>query len=323
MKRKILILLPTIILLLLSIKYLPSSYSIKQSIWLLTGLLIFFIISKTKLNIIKKLTIPFYLLCIFLLLFVLLYSKLTNGSRGWINLGFFTLQPSELTKISLILLSYFYSNNPKKSKIIYLLIYLVPSILTFLEPDTGAVIIYGIIFLVFLPNFFKKKSIIILFATFITIISTFTYIYFTNKDLFINLLGTSMYYRIDRLTSFKENNNMQTNNALISIGSGNNLYFPESTNDFFFAYSITSNIYLSFIIIFLYLVLLYLLLRNNNIISTTFFYILLFQIIENIGMNISLLPVIGIPLPFYSYGGSHIISSYIMLSLCTKKETKY
>lgn len=322
MKRKYLMLIPIFILLSISIYYLPDTYRLKQLLWIAVGLFILLIFKFIKPSWIKKTTWLFYIICNLLLIFVLFYSKFTNGSRGWIEFKYFSLQPSELTKISLILISNYLVSKKNKHPFIYLILFLIPSILTFLEPDTGAVIIYAIIFLSYLKYFFKPKTIKYFLLIFTIILSSFTILYYTNHKLFINLLGTSMYYRIDRITSFKENNNLQTTNALISIGSNKTMYFPEKYNDFFFSYILSNNIYISIIIILSYIILLYLLLKYNSLTSTTWFYILLFQVLENMSMNLSLLPVIGIPLPFLSYGGSHIICSFIILSLVFKEKKK-
>lgn len=318
MKKNIIILIPIFILELLSIYYLKSNYQIKQIIWFLLGLISLFIIINLKEKYLKKLSIFLYLLSIILLI-VVLFHPYTNGSRGWLKLYKFSIQPSEITKFSLILISFYLPNNTFKSKILYLLSFLIPSILTFIEPDTGAVIIYGIIFLYFLPKFFSKKEIFIFFIIFIFLIISLLYLYIYKKDTFIDIFNTSIYYRLDRLTSFKNQDNMQVNNALISLASGKLLYFPEANNDFFFAYLLSkSSINFLFILSSYFLILLILIFYKQPL-SNLLFYILAFQIIENIGMNLNLLPVIGIPLPFLSYGGSHTISTFLMLGLALRK----
>lgn len=145
------------------------------------------------------------------------------------------------------------------------------------------------------------------------------YLYIYKKDLFIDIFSTSIYYRLDRITSFKEQSSMQVNNALISIGSGKLLYFPEANNDFFLAYLVSKNYYNFFIIILCYFLILLKLLLLKMPLSTLVFYLILFPVVENIGMNLSLLPVIGIPLPYLSYGGSHTIISFMILGLGLKK----
>ena len=318
MKKKLFILIPIFFLEALSIYYLKDTYKIKQLLWFILGLFSFFFLLKLKEKHLKVLSIFLYLLSIILLI-VVLFHPYTNGSRGWLKLYKISIQPSEITKLSLALLTYYLGKTGFKNKLLFLSIYIIPSILTFIEPDTGACIIYGIIFLYFLPKFFSRKEIIILFTIISLILIFFGYLYFYQKGLFIDIFSTSIYYRLDRITSFKNQNNMQVNNALISIASGKLLYFPEANNDFFFAYLVSKNYWNFYLIIFSYLCILVSLLILKTPLSNLVFYLILFPVIENIGMNLSLLPVIGIPLPFLSYGGSHTIISFLFLALGLKK----
>ena len=202
MKKKLLILIPICILEFLSIYYLKDSYQLKQLIWFILGLISFTFILKLKEKHLKVLSIFLYLLSIILLI-VVLFHPYTNGSRGWLKLYKISIQPSEITKLSLILITYYLVNKGLKSKLIFLSIYLIPSILTFIEPDTGACLIYGIIFLYFLPKFFKKKEIILLFSIGLVILMSLIYLYIYKKYLFIDIFSTSISYRLDRITSFK------------------------------------------------------------------------------------------------------------------------
>lgn len=318
MKKNLIILIPIFVLELLSIFYLKNDYQIKQLIWFVLGLISLFLVSKLKEKHLKTISILLYILSI-ILLTVVLFHPYTNGSRGWLKLYKISIQPSEITKISLILMALFLNNKNFISKLIFILIFLIPSILTFVEPDTGAVIIYGIIFLFFLPKFFSKKEITVFLSISLILVGSLFYLYFYQKDIFIDIFDTSIYYRLDRISAFKNQNNMQVNNALISIGSGKLLYFPEANNDFFFAYLLSKNYYNFYLIIISYFLICTLFLLIKTPLSNLFLYILLFQVTENIGMNFNLLPVIGIPLPFLSYGGSHTITTFLMLGLGLKK----
>lgn len=318
MKKNLIILIPIFVLELLSIFYLKNDYQIKQLIWFVLGLISLFIVSKLKEKHLKTISIFLYIVSI-ILLTVVLFHPYTNGSRGWLKLYKISIQPSEITKISLILMALFLNNKNFISKLIFILIFLIPSILTFVEPDTGAVIIYGIIFLFFLPKFFSKKEITVFLSISLILVGSLFYLYFYQKDIFIDIFDTSIYYRLDRISAFKNQDNMQVNNALISIGSGKLLYFPEANNDFFFAYLLSKNYYNFYLIIISYFLICTLFLLIKTPLSNLFLYILLFQVTENIGMNFNLLPVIGIPLPFLSYGGSHTITTFLMLGLGLKK----
>ena len=318
------ILLPILFLNVISLLYLyNSSFFIKQLIFIIIGLICLLVVSKINIIIIKKYYKLFYFLTSFLLLLVLIFGKEINGSKAWISLLGFNIQPSELAKISLILMSCFLCS--KKVNLFYfILIFIIPSILTFLEPDTGAIIIYLIIFLSCL-NYIKisKKNIIIISLLLIAFIISNITIYFIFPALLIKIYGTKLFYRIDRLISFRNQNNIQIVNSLIAIGSHKLIYIPENHNDFIFSALVSKYSILIFIIIIISygLILMYFINRYNkkNKISNIFNFIILnilfFQIFYNILMNLSLLPIIGIPLPFLSYGGTFMVSSYVIIGL--------
>ena len=318
MKRKYIILIPIIILISISLIYLPNSYKIKEFTWFIISLSTLIIINNFKFKTILKYSKLYYLISLFLLIGVLIIDKFTNGSRGWINIGPLSFQPSEFMKISLILLSIKYLN--KIDNWLFILIYLIPIILIFLEPDTGAVIMLLIVITVFLFKKLNKRQLLRLFAIILFISVLFIYIYLKMPNIIIKVLGTSMYYRIDRLTSFISNNNLQTTNALISISTGHTLYFPEMFNDFFIAYILSQNIYMIIPILISTIWILIWLIKKNTLISQIVFYLFLWQFWWNIAMNLNLVPVIGIPYLFLSYGGSHLLSSFILISLVMIKK---
>lgn len=322
LNNKYIILIPILILNIISLFYLSNtSYFIKHIIYIIISYIICFICSKINFKFILKLIPYLYILSIILLTIVLIFGKEINGSKAWLRIKGLSIQPSEITKIILIIyLSYL---TIKNKNIIYLLIItLIPSILTYLEPDTGAIIIYLII-LLSTTKYLKinKKTLIISIISIIIFLSINISLYIINKDILINIYGTKIFYRIDRLISFKEQNNIQTINSLISIGSHNLIYIPENHNDFIFAAIISKynplifiTILISYISIFIYYIKHITKKKNiSNIINYIILNMLLFQIFYNILMNLSLLPIIGIPLPFLSYGGSYLITLYSLI----------
>lgn len=313
MKRKYLILIPIVILLVISIIYLPNTLKIKQLIWSFLGLILCLVISRLKFKRILKYSLIYYILGVCSLAIVLILNKFTNGSRGWIDIGFFSFQPSEFMKVALILFGIKYYK--KINIFLFVASFLLPMVLIFLEPDTGAVIIEGIILLYFiLTKFNLKKKKIFLGICFSLLIFLFTFICFKH-DLLIKIIGPNIFYRLDRLTNFINDNSIQTTNALISIAVGSTLYFPEMFNDFFIAYVLSKNIYMIIPLVLASIVLFIVLKKKNTSISQVVFYSFLFQCYWNIAMNLKLVPVIGIPYLFFSYGGSHTISSFILIGL--------
>lgn len=348
---KLLFFIPLLIIMCISFlnmqnaKLLNSLYEnnlIKQIIWYIVGFTLIIILNKVNTKTIFKYAKYFYLISIILLILVLFFGKVTNGAKAWFNLGFFSFQPSELTKLTLVLYlsdvtSQYKITNIKSEFILILkvaIITIIPSILVFLEPDTGAIIFYLLIsFTILYFAGIKKIWFLLLAIVIIFAIGSFILLYIYNQDLLIKLIGTSFFYRVERLITFKTASSYQLENALIAMGSAGilgtglnkvSLYIPEAPTDFIFAFNISNFGIISGIIILLcyFLINIYLL---NNFFSTnnikiklvliSFISIFIFQQIINIGMNLGLLPIIGIPLPFLSYGGSTIIIYFIFLGM--------
>lgn len=329
-------------------KLLSSLYQnnlIKQMIWYILGFIIILIINKINIKTIFKYSCILYYISLLLLLLVLFFGKNINGATAWFDLGIFSFQPSELMKFSLTLyLSNIASNikiNNLKEEVLFiirvLLLTLIPSILVFLEPDTGAIIFYIIIALtILLFTSIHKFWFIIIGIIALLIISLFIYFYIFNQDLLINLIGTSFFYRVERIITFKTSSSYQLENALIAIGSASlwgsglnhiALYIPEAPTDFIFAFSISNfGVITGFIILICFYMIDYYLVntflhmkdKEYQLFTIAFIVMFFFQQVINIGMNLGLLPIIGIPLPFLSYGGSTLIIYFIFLAILLK-----
>ena len=205
----------------------------------------------------------------------------------------------------------------------------MPSILTFLEPDTGAILIYIIIYISFLISRNLNRWWYILgIILIVLVIGSFLVLYYFFQDTFINIFGTTFFYRMDRITDFINGEGYQINKALIAIGSAGlfgrgirNIpeYFPEAPTDFAFTLLI-NNIGLIGAVIFLivYFYFIYLIINKyylNKKLILPIILLLMIQFSINVLMNIGLLPIIGITLPFISYGGSSLISYMILIGL--------
>jgi len=312
-----------------------SNYLTKQIIYYGIGFLVLIFTIKINYDFIYKNIKWLYILMNILLLLVLLFGREINGSKAWFNLGFISFQPSEFMKIVLLiyLSKLFYENKKFNFKFILkvLVITLIPAVLTFLEPDTGTVLFYLIIVLFMI--FYKKisKWWYIGGISFIFVFGgIFFSLYFFKQDLFIDIFGTSFFYRMDRLINFWKSSGYQLENALIGIGSGgvfglgiNNfhVYFPEAPTDFVFALILTNmGIVGGILVLLIFLYLDFLIINDINKVSKHkkyfiigFMGIFLYQQIEHIMMNLGLLPITGITLPFLSYGGSSLISYFILI----------
>lgn len=329
-----------------SVKQSNYSYLTKQFMWYMVGFIIIFLSRKIKFKELIKYSLLFYVIGNVLLIFLLLFGTEINGSKCWFvipKLGSF--QPSEFVKINIILLNAqilcsfkngkvkTFKDNLKIFSLIFLLT-LIPAVLTFLEPDTGVVIIYFFISMVMLYTYGIKKSIFfVLTLLFFILLSCFLYLYFKYENTFISIFGTSFFYRMDRLLDWSNNNGMQLSNAMIAIKSAGlfgfgikntPIYIPEAHTDFIFSV-VASNTGLVGAMILIILILLFdinlfMMARKTNdkkykLIIIGFLSMIIFQQVQNIGMNIGLLPITGITLPFISYGGSSLLSYMIAIAI--------
>ena len=282
---------------------------------------------------------------------VLFLGTEVNGAMCWFNIPLIgSFQPSEFMKIILILvLSNELSTHKKikktfKNELLLILkcfiITLIPSFLIFLESDTGIIFIFFAILIVMLFIYGIRYRWFISMIIIISIITiAFLILFFKYQDTFINIFGTNFFYRIDRLLAFKNNDSMQLTNALASTGSAGlygygflntPVYFPEPHTDFIFSV-FASNFGFVFTILLIGLIL-YLNIKiiqiakncnlEDKLILSGIIAMLLFGQIQNIGMNIGLLPITGITLPFISYGGSSLISYMIIIGIILNIDKK-
>lgn len=317
----------------------------RQILWFIIGFSLVIILQFIKPKIILKYSLFYYILGNILLLLLMFFGDEVNGAKAWFNLGIFNFQPSELMKLFLILYlakiigEYKIKNKKDEFKLILkvLFITIIPSFLTFLEPDTGAVIIYFVIaFMMLFLSKIKKQWFLYLFIILLILGGIFFYLYFREKDIFIKIFGTKFFYRMDRLIDFKKQSSLQLENALISIGSSGlfgsginkvTLYFPEAPTDFIFAMSLSNfgligglTLILSYAIVDLNILVAIKKIKNFSfgLVISGFIGMFIFQQFQNIFMNIGLLPIIGITLPFLSYGGSSTIIYFFCLGLVLK-----
>jgi len=329
--------------------YLPSylgNLALKQFSYYIISFIIIYFIIKFKNKYVFKFIDILYFIGITSLLLLLIFGTSINGSKCWFVIPFIgSIQPSEFMKFILIIklsidINNYFSKNKTGIKDEFkfilkeLIIILIPSILTFLEPDTGAVLMYLLSSLIlFIISPFHKRWIVIISIITITVLSIFIYLYFFNNSLFIDIVGTDIFYRIERIINWKNGTGMQLENSLISIGSsgyfghGYNktpLYFPESGTDFIFSvfasnFGLIGSIILVIIILLFDLYLLIRIIKSKTIlhklIITGTLSIFIYQQIQNIGMTLGILPITGITLPFISYGGSSLVSNMIMIGI--------
>ncbi len=329
-------LIPALLLNILGITIIYSSsttLAAQQALFGLVGLALFLGISRFDFRAVTPFIIPAYILFIILLLIVFILGFETRGSIRWIPLGPFNFQPSEFAKPVLILaLAHFWSTRVSSWKNIGLsLLILLPFAgLIFKQPDLGTTltVVFIWIVMIFSVNVsIIKLGILSLLGGLLVPVSWF-FLHDYQRQRFLSFLSP---------TQDPAGNGYNVIQSTIAVGSGELLgrglgrgtqsrlqFLPEFRTDFIFA-SIAEDLGLlgSLIVLSLYTLLIGQLFRLIFRVQDHFGTLILigilgmffFQVVVNIGMNVGIMPITGITLPWLSYGGSSLITNYICLGL--------
>ncbi|MCD5396430.1 MAG: rod shape-determining protein RodA [Candidatus Pacebacteria bacterium] len=316
------------------------SYFQKQLIFFGVGFFLMFLFSFFDWRVFKDnsyLVLFLYLGGIILLAGIFVFAPQIRGVKSWYKIGPLSFNPTEFTKLVLIILfaKYFSQRHIEMYKFHHIIlsgIYLfIPAFLIYLQPDLGSVLVFLFIwFGILIVSGIKIKHFFILVLAG-TIFCVFAWNFLLKE------------YHKERIISFlfPEYEPLETGwsqrQAKIALGSGGLFgkgfkkgpqtqygFLPESHTDFIFS-SIGEEfgfLTLAFLLI-CYILLLWRILKISTIANSNFarlfslgvFVWLLSQIVINIGSNIGFLPVIGISLPFISYGGSLLLSLYIAIGI--------
>lgn len=316
----------------------------KQLAWILIGLFFTFIFYHLDYRKLWDFTWPLYIFILSALVLVLFFGRTKLGAQRWLELGGFNFQPSEFGKLAIILVlsRYFSQKTFEELKIFKNTLsiirgFIIPLGITFvfillvaLQPDLGTALIYFFIFLSLIFFVGVKLRYIVAFLCLGLILS----------PLFWSLLRG---YQKDRLLVFLNPNRDPLGagytiiQSKIAIGSGglfgkgwlsgtqNQLNFlPERHTDFIFSTIAEEWGFLGSIVLIL---LFYLLIRRIFMLSSLAIdhfaknlcfcigCLILMQFFINIAMTIGFMPVVGIPLPFISYGGSSLINFLLLIGI--------
>lgn len=300
------------------------------------GFLVMVFVSKIPASSIRMVSPHLFLLTIFLLLIVLLFGTTINGATRWINLFFFKFQPSELAKLTVPMFLAFYleSNSLIKNNrniILSLLILAFPTILILIEPDLGTALL--IFFSGFIILFVAGFPFSFIFYGLVVVILSLPLLWFyVLKGYQKQRIETMFNPESDPLGS-----GYHIIQSKISIGSGgfwgqgwlegiqtHLAYVPEQHTDFIFSvlaeeFGMFGFLFLSLLYFFLIARVFYLIkqmkvvfykLTSIGLISAIVFYVFV-----NIGMVTGILPVVGLPLPFISYGGSSLLILFLIFGI--------
>lgn len=318
-------------------------YFKRQILFVIIGLIGALIIVKTPIKMYKRLIYLVIAGVVGALIYVLLSGKVSNGITGWLFLFGFGIQPSEFAKTTLIL--YFalifekFMKIKNLSNVRKVLPFIVPLTFIFLifeQPDFGTMmILVGITAVIFfmVPYDRKTKFIMITF-TIISVLLLVLTMLITGKGLSEGQKSRFNYR--DPCTRYREETGYQVCNGYIAINSGGlfgsgygnsrqkYLYLPEAHTDFIFSIIIEEmGLIVGAVILIIYFIIIWRIMmigkRSYNIQGSIICYgvasLIALHIITNLGGVLGIIPLTGVPLPFFSYGGSYMINLLICLGL--------
>lgn len=319
----------------------PLGESIKtQILATIVGFLAILIIWLLDLDFLRKMKWLIYIFSVGLLISVMIFGQGGErwGANLWIRIGSFSLQPSEISKfLHILFLSFYIGDNKKKTDtwefiIKFILLGYFPAFLVIYQQDLGTAMVY--IFFTTVMFFvsgvsWKKIGILLIIILVLAIILL--------PLVWDNLEG----YVIERFTDFGDSDRdlgsttHQTDRGLIALGSGQltgrgymngpfsqNSYIPEQHTDFIFPVLVEDFGFIGGALTLLLYALMFIrfikiAMEAEDIaytaLSTGVFAMFFAHIFENIGMTMKLLPVTGIPLPFFSNGGTFQLMNLILI----------
>jgi rod shape determining protein RodA len=310
---------------------------IKQIYWYVIGFSIFLLMTTFNYSILERVAYPAYLVGIILLVLVLMVGRVSSGSQRWISMGGLNFQPSELAKIAMVLsLAKFFSDKgwSREYRLRDLwqpfIMIAIPSFLIIREPDLGTALLLVLMsFSIILFVKVRWKSLCILVSSGLFLAP---FVWFSLKP-----------YQQIRILAFLRPDmdplgaGYHINQSKIAIGSGlfwgkgflkgtqTRLHFlPEQHTDFAFSVWAEEWGFIgSVILLLIYLVLILWgmnIAKNSKdkfgaIVAIGIVAMIFWEVVINVGMVTGLLPVVGIPLVLFSYGGSSLISTMAAMGL--------
>ncbi len=287
-----------------------------------------------------------YFATLFILFLVLIFGQTVRGTSGWLGLGIFNIQPVEMAKVALVIfLSGFISQKRMEfgefGRMVASLVFsLIMIFLVIKQPDFGSAMvllaIWGVV--IFVCGVSPKVFFLLFFGALAISLITWSQLVPYQKDRIMSFLDP---------TRDPQGAGYNVNQSIVAVGSGGLTgkgighgsqsqlnFLPEKHTDFIFA-SIAEELgfFGSVLTVGLFGVIFFRMRRIAQAAPDNFGFLLsvgimamfFVQVFINIGMNIGLVPVTGIPLPFLSYGGSSLISILatigILLNIYAKKSS--
>lgn len=316
-----------------------DTYFTRQLIWIVVSIILFFALSMADLRFLKKteiVTLGFVVTCgVLMLLF--LVGTVSKGAQSWFDLGFFSIQPSDPAKLILILIlsKYFSRRHMEIAHIRHIIVSglyaFIIFLLILLQPDFGSAIIIFLIWLgMTLVSGLSKRHLFAVFAiASVSFAALWTFVFADyQKARIMNFIHPLADIRGTGYNAYQSTITVGSGQVFgkgIGYGTQSRLNFlPEYQTDFIFAaFSEEWGFIGSMLVLILFAIIIYRILKNS-LRGTSNFEILfgagaaiffMSHFFINVGMNMGVLPVTGITVPFMSYGGSHLIVEFAVLGI--------
>jgi rod shape determining protein RodA len=321
----------------------PHYYVDRQIVYGVLGIVGMLALTRIDYSRFRELRVGLYTFLCASIALIFVFGIAARGSRRAFELPFFSFQPSELGKLLLVLaLAGFVIDGARRGSarqrtVRYLCLGLAPAALVFLQPDLGTSLVFAVATLAVMyfggvrwTHFALIGGALVALITLVLVVAP--------------AVGTPVLkgYQADRLTSFlhpsqnPRNAGYQQHQALIAIGSGEKTgrgnqasqtgldFVPERSTDFIFAvigerYGFVGAAF----VLSLYALLIWRALRIVTLSKNSYGTLvaggiavsLLFQVFVNVGMNLGIMPITGIPLPLVSYGGSSVLATFLAVGV--------
>jgi rod shape determining protein RodA len=332
----------------------PSPLFYKQIIWISVGVVIMFLALIPDYHTIGRYAYVLYACSLLLLVLVMAIGRTGMGAQRWLAVGPFVFQPSEFAKLSMTLaLARFFAEDPKrggyelKDLAVPGVMVLVPLLLVLKQPDLGTAIMLLLtsLLIAMLAGIHLRSLTIVLLAVAVVVSAVF-FVQPVQKKIW----GSLKPYQQNRIKAFVDpgsdplGSGYHSIQAKIAVGSGQisgkgyrkgtqsqMAFLPERHTDFIFAViAEETGLVGASIVIFLYLVLLLVgvdtaknakdrlgVLMAGGIVAMISLYVFI-----NVGMAVGIVPVVGVPLPLVSYGGTSVIATFLALGLLLNIQTR-
>lgn len=316
-----------------------APYYLKQLVWIALGAVAFLVMLLSDYHRIARLAYPAYAVVLLMLAFVLVEGRTSKGAQRWIALGPFSFQPSEFAKLVLILvLAHYYSKAPRVGwlqRVIMPGLLMLPGLILILkQPDLGSALSFMAVYAAMLLMVGVRSQALGVILLFSVMLFPFAW---------EGVWGSLHDYQRQRIMAFVDpdydpgGKGYHALQSRIAIGSGELMgkglyggtqsqlkFLPEGHTDFVFAVYAEEWGFLGvLLLLLLFVALIWLSLdiaskakdQLGALLAAGIVAMLCFCVVVNIGMTAGMFPIVGIPLPLMSYGGSATVMTMASLGL--------